>query len=114
MTDGVGKMTCDDSILSVRQRGLVVFFGNASGAVPAINPLRLAKQGSISMTRPTLKHFMSSENERQGRVKDIFGWIKNGQLKIRIGKIFDLKDARKAHESLEARETTGKVILSAL
>ena len=109
--DGVGKMTSDQSILSVKSRGMCVFFGNASGPVPPIDPLRLTKQGSITLTRPSLMHFVKNKNEKEERIKDIFNWIINGKLKLHIGMKFGLKDARKAHEALEGRQTTGKIIL---
>lgn len=109
--DGVGLSTHICSMKSVKQRGLVVFFGNASGPIPPIDPLSLVKYGSIFITRPTLAHYISDYSEFSQRFTDIFTWIEKGQLEIKIDKIFKLEDAGKAHDYIESGQTKGKVLL---
>ena len=73
--DGVGKMTAMKSLQCCAKRGMMVYFGNASGAVPPIDPLLLMRQGSVMMTRPSLKDFCRTREERQMRVDELFQWI---------------------------------------
>jgi NADPH:quinone reductase len=109
--DGVGAATFDDSIDLLRPRGMMVTFGNASGPVPEIQPLLLAQKGSIFLTRPTMAHYTRTREELMGRVDDLFDWIADGTLEVRVGQEYQLKDAAEAHRALESRETTGKVLL---
>lgn len=109
--DGVGKDTFDGSLASLRIRGTLVLFGAASGAVPPVDPQRLNSGGSLSLTRPTLAHFLLNPQERLWRSTEIFGAVVDGSLKVRIGATYPLADARRAHEDLEGRRTTGKVLL---
>jgi len=109
--DGVGAATFEKSIDLLRPRGLMVTFGNASGPVPEIAPLLLAEKGSIFLTRPTMAHYIQTREELLGRSGDLFGWIRSGDLQVRIGAEYPLERAADAHRSLEARQTTGKVIL---
>lgn len=109
--DGVGKDTFDGSLASLRTRGFMVLFGAASGAVPPVNPQRLAAGGSLSLTRPTLVHFLGNPQERLWRSGDIFGAVTDGSLMVRIGATYPLAEAQRAHEDLEGRRTTGKVLL---
>eukprot|EP01084_Bolivina_argentea_P073707 133742_1 len=109
--DGVGKRTANNSLKCCKVRGMMVYFGNASGAVDPVDPLILCRQGSVFMTRPTLKDYCRTKQEKQMRVDDIFKWIAQKKLKIRIGSEFALKDVRKAHEALESRRTMGKIVL---
>eukprot|EP01027_Heterolobosea_sp_BB2_P025617 GEZU01039315.1.p3 GENE.GEZU01039315.1~~GEZU01039315.1.p3 ORF type:complete len:102 (+),score=38.28 GEZU01039315.1:64-369(+) len=92
-------------------RGFVVFFGNASGPVPPIDPLLLSSKGSLSITRPTLAHFVASSEELHSRATDLFNWLRSGQLKLNIYKVFDLAEASKAHDEIQSGATTGKIIL---
>lgn len=104
--DGVGKATFDWSLAAVRPRGMLVLYGAASGPVPPFDPMRLESEGSLFLTRPTLRHYSSRE-----RAAEVFGWIKEGRLEVRIGGRYPLEQARNAHEDLEARRTTGKLLL---
>jgi NADPH2:quinone reductase len=109
--DGVGKETFEGSLASLRPRGLLASFGNASGAVPPFSPLVLSQKGSLFLTRPTLAHYTLSPAELRGRCDDLFAAITGGALKVRIGATFPLVNAADAHRALEGRATTGKVLL---
>lgn len=108
--DGVGKDTFDASLASLRVRGTMVLFGAASGAVPPFDPQRLQHGGSLMLTRPTLTHFTADPAELHRRTGDLFGWIADG-LDIRIHDRYPLAEAARAHTDLEARRTTGKLLL---
>jgi NADPH2:quinone reductase len=109
--DGVGKDTFDGSLSSLRARGSLVLFGAASGAVPPVDPQRLNAGGSLTLTRPSLAHFLANPQERLWRSTEIFGAVADGSLSVRIGATYPLAEARQAHEDLEGRRTTGKVLL---
>ncbi|QFU88802.1 quinone oxidoreductase [Amycolatopsis sp. YIM 10] len=109
--DGVGKSTVDGSMASVRRRGMLVLFGNASGAVPPVDPLRLNAAGSIFMTRPKSNDYTATREELDWRAGELFDAVAEGSLKIRIGGSYPLAEARRAHEDLEGRRTTGKLLL---
>lgn len=109
--DGVGKSVFAQSLTLLRPRGMMVTFGNASGPVEPVSPLDLSANGSIFLTRPTLFHYVANHDELQRRADDLFGWIADGKLDIRIGARFDLAAAPDAHRALEGRQTTGKVLL---
>jgi NADPH2:quinone reductase len=109
--DGVGKDTFDGSLASLRARGFLVLFGAASGAVPPVDPQRLNAGGSLSLTRPKLADFLANPQERLWRSSEIFAAVADGSLNVRIGASYPLAEARRAHEDLEGRRTTGKVLL---
>jgi NADPH2:quinone reductase len=109
--DGVGKSVFTQSLTLLRPRGMMVTFGNASGPVDPISPLELSANGSLYLTRPTLFHHVRTPAELQGRADDLFAWVGSGDLDVRIGARFALRDAAEAHRALEARTTTGKVLL---
>ena len=109
--DGVGKSTFDQDLNVLRPRGYLVLFGGASGAVPAFDPIKLSQKGSLYLTRPSLMHYMATREELEQRAGDVFSMINAGQLKLRIGQTYKLEDAAQAHRDLEARKTTGKVLL---
>jgi NADPH2:quinone reductase len=109
--DGVGKDTFDGSLASLRTRGSLVLFGAASGPVPPVDPQRLNAGGSLTLTRPSLAHFLGNPQERLWRSTEIFGAAADGSLNVRIGATYPLAEARRAHEDLEGRRTTGKVLL---
>lgn len=109
--DGVGKDTFDGSLASLRTRGFLVLFGAASGAVPPVDPQRLNAGGSLSLTRPKLADFLANPQERLWRSSEVFGAAADGSLKVRIGATYPLAEARRAHEDLQGRRTTGKVLL---
>jgi NADPH2:quinone reductase len=109
--DGVGQAVFDRSLELLRPRGMMVQFGNASGAVEPISPLRLSQGGSLFLTRPTLFDYISTRQELLARSTDLFTWIGNDQLNVRIGQRFPMAEAAEAHRALAARRTTGKVLL---
>jgi NADPH2:quinone reductase len=111
--DGVGAATFEQGLDLIRPRGMMVTFGNASGPPPEISPLILASKGSIYLTRPTMRHYLADRSELMRRASDLFEWVGNGDLEVRIGAEFPLADAADAHRALEGRATTGKVILVA-
>jgi|LauGreDrversion4_2_1035121.scaffolds.fasta_scaffold24871_1 NADPH2:quinone reductase len=109
--DGVGRETFDGSLASLRPRGLLASFGNASGPVPPVAPLLLSQKGSLFLTRPTLAHYVATTAELRARAADLFAWIADGSLCVRIGATFPLARTADAHRALESRATTGKVLL---
>lgn len=109
--DSVGKSTFEASLASLGKRGLMVCYGNASGPAPAIEPGRLARLGSLYLTRPTLFDYVASRQELETSASALFERIGAGDLKIEIGQTWPLADARKAHEALEGRATTGATVL---
>lgn len=109
--DGVGKSVFSQSLSLLRPRGMMVTFGNASGPVDPISPLELSANGSLFLTRPTLFHYLRTHAEMQNRADELFGWLASGDLDVRIGARYALRDAAEAHRALEGRATTGKVLL---
>ena len=109
--DGVGKDTFDDSMSVLRPRGMLALYGAASGPVPPVDPQRLNAGGSLFLTRPTLGHYAATREELLWRTRDLFGWIAAGDLTVHIGGRYPLEEARRAHDDLEARRTTGKLLL---
>jgi NADPH2:quinone reductase len=109
--DGVGKDTFDGSLSCLRTRGMMVLFGGASGQVPPFDLQRLNAGGSLFITRPKLKDHLLTAEERQWRSRELFDEVLAGRLDIRIGATYPLAEAAKAHEDLQARRTTGKLLL---
>jgi NADPH2:quinone reductase len=109
--DGVGRDTFDGSLASLRIRGMLVLFGGASGPVPPFDPQRLNAGGSLYLTRPTMGHYLRDARERRWRSDEVFAAAAAGSLKVRIGARYSLAEAAQAHDDLEQRRTTGKVIL---
>jgi NADPH:quinone reductase len=109
--DAVGAATFAKSMNCLRPRGYLVFFGQASGPVPPVDPLTLMNKGSIFLTRPTLHHYAATQEEIAWRTGDLFKWIQSGELKLRCDYTFPIAEAAKAQTELEARRTTGKVLL---
>jgi NADPH2:quinone reductase len=110
--DSVGKTTFEGSLKCLRPRGLLALYGASSGAVPPFDPIRLSTMGSLYITRPTLKDYVQTREELEKRAADIFGWVTEGKLHVRIGHRYPLADAQQAHRDLEGRKTTGKVLLT--
>jgi NADPH2:quinone reductase len=108
--DGVGRDTFDASLDSLRPRGTLVLYGAASGRVPPFDPQRLEPAGSVFLTRPTLRHHIVERSELDRRASDLFGWIAAG-LAVRVHERYPLGEARRAHEDLQSRRTTGKLLL---
>ncbi|GLZ36975.1 quinone oxidoreductase [Actinokineospora sp. NBRC 105648] len=109
--DGVGKTTFDGSLSVVRPRGYLVLFGASSGPVPPVDPQRLNQAGSIYLTRPSLAPYIATPEELRWRTDELFGAIATGALKITIGGRYPLAEAQRAHEDLQGRRTTGKLLL---
>lgn len=109
--DGVGKDTFDGSLASVKVRGLVALFGAASGPVPPVDPQRLNQAGSVFLTRPSTGAYLLTREELEWRAGDVFAAVANGTLTIRIGGRYPLGEAQRAHEDLQGRRTTGKLLL---
>ena len=109
--DGVGKDTWETSLDCLQPRGLMVSYGNASGAVPPIEPLALSRAGSLFLTRPTLYHYIATRDARIAAADRLFAMIGAGTLPTDIGQSFPLDQAADAHRALEARATTGSTIL---
>ena len=109
--DSVGASTFTKSLDSLKPRGMMVTYGNASGPVPAVEPLLLNQKGSLFLTRPSLGAYAANREELLWRAGDLFKWILAGELKLRIEHTYPLANARRAHEDLEARKTTGKLLL---
>jgi NADPH2:quinone reductase len=109
--DGVGRSTFTASLDSLARRGTLALYGGASGPVESVDPMTLNAKGSVFLTRPTLAHHVESRDELLARSGDVFGWIGSGTVNFRIGQRYPLADARRAHEDLEGRRTTGKLLL---
>jgi NADPH:quinone reductase len=109
--DSVGKTTFEQSLQCLRPRGLLVLFGGASGAVQPFDLIRLSTMGSLYVTRPTMKDYVATRADLEARAKDVLDGVANGSLKLRIEHIYPLTDAAHAHRDLEARKTTGKLLL---
>jgi NADPH2:quinone reductase len=109
--DSVGKTTFEGSLASLRPRGLLVLFGQSSGAVPPFDLGRLNAMGSLFVTRPSLAHYTADRAELELRAGAVFAAIAARQLQVRIGAEFPLARAADAHRALEGRATTGKVLL---
>jgi NADPH2:quinone reductase len=109
--DGVGKSTFDASLASLRPRGLMVLFGGASGQVPPLDLQRLNSGGSLYVTRPTLGHYVATRAELVERGTSVLGDLAAGRLSLQIGGRYPLENAAAAYDDLEARRTTGKLLL---
>ena len=109
--DSVGKDTFDDSLRCLRPRGLMVSFGNASGAVEPFRPAVLAAKGSLYLTRPTLATYTATREDLVATTSDVFDVVGQGVVKIEINQTYPLRDAAQAHRDLEARRTTGSTVL---
>jgi len=109
--DSVGKTTFEKSLNCLAPLGYLVLYGQASGPVPPFDPAVLSAKGSLFLTRPTLGHYTADRASLEKRAGDVLGWIAAGKLTLRMEHHFALRDAAKAHASLEGRQTTGKVLL---
>ena len=109
--DPVGKATWEGSLNCLRPRGMAVFFGNASGPVPPVEPLALTSRGSLFMTRPSLVHYAAKREELLERASDVLGWVSSGKVNVEIGETFPLSEAGEAQRKLAARLTSGKLLL---
>ena len=109
--DGVGKDAFEASLDCLKPRGMMVTYGNASGPVAPISPLILSQKGSLFLTRPTLAHYTRTTAELDETAADLFAVIEKGVVKIAPPTRYKLGDAAQAHRDLEARKTTGSLVL---
>lgn len=109
--DSVGKTTFDGSLDSLARRGMLALFGQSSGPVPPFDPQVLNRKGSLFLTRPTLNDYVATRDELLARMNEVLGWVRVGELSVRVGAEFPLEKVADAHRALSARKTTGKVVL---
>jgi NADPH2:quinone reductase len=109
--DSVGQSTFAKGLECLRPRGMMVLYGQSSGPVDRIDPQLLSQKGSLFLTRPTLAHYVATREELAERASAVLGWVLDGSMKVSIAREFPLAAAAEAHRELEARRTTGKVLL---
>ena len=109
--DSVGRTTFDRSLDCLAPRGMMVLFGQSSGPVPALDPQLLNRKGSLYLTRPTITHYTATREELLSRANELFGWTRDGSLRIRIDRELPLEQAAEGQRALEERRTMGKVVL---
>ncbi len=109
--DSVGQATFEKSLNVLRPRGYMVLFGQSSGLVPPFDLGELNRKGSLFVTRPSLFHYIAERKDLLWRAGDLFNWLADGSLKVRIDRTLPLADAAEAHRLLAARETAGKLLL---
>ncbi len=109
--DSVGKDTFDKSLDCLMPRGYLVLFGGSSGPVPPFDAQILNAKGSLYLTRPSLGHYVATRDELLQRAGDVLGWIESGKLKLRVEHTYPLAEAARAHQDLNGRKTTGKLLL---
>ncbi len=108
--DAIGATTFEEGMAALRTRGMFVLYGMASGPAPDYDPQKLQAK-SLYLTRPGLPGYIATREELEQRAGDVLNWIAEGKLDVRIGERYPLEDARRAHEDLEARRSTGKLLL---
>lgn len=109
--DSVGKTTFAKSLNVLAPRGMLVTFGQSSGAVPPFDPLLLSQRGSLFLTRPVLGHYIATRDELLARADETLGWVADGRLKVRIDSEYPLAAVADAHRRLESRKSAGKILL---
>jgi NADPH2:quinone reductase len=109
--DSVGKTTWEKSLDALRPRGYFVLFGASSGPVPPFDPQHLNHKGALFATRPSLQYYVATRDELEWRARELFAAVLDGTLSLRVEHTYPLADAARAHEDLEARKTTGKLLL---
>jgi NADPH:quinone reductase len=109
--DSVGKTTFDKSLNCLRPRGMLVLFGGSSGPVPPFDLIQLSGKGSLYVTRPTIWHYIATHAELEWRAAKVLDWVATGELKLRMEHMYPLAEAAQAQIDLEARKTTGKILL---
>jgi NADPH:quinone reductase len=109
--DSVGKTTFDGSLDCLAPRGMMVLFGQSSGPVPQFDPQLLNRKGSLFLTRPSLGPYVASRKELESRTADLFQWVRNGAVRVRVDRSYPLTKAAEAHRALESRATAGKILL---
>jgi len=109
--DSVGKTTFEKGLNCLTRRGMMVLYGQSSGPIGSFDPQVLSQKGSLFLTRPTIAHYIATRAELVTRAGEVLSWLKSGTLKVRIEHEFSLAEAAEAHRALEARKTTGKLLL---
>ena len=109
--DSVGKTTFEGSLNCLRPRGMLALFGASSGPVPPFDLIQLSSKGSLFITRPTLWHYIATRAELEQRANDVLGWAASGEIKLRAEHVYPLIQAAQAQIDMEARKTTGKILL---
>jgi len=109
--DSVGQATFEGSLDCLAPLGLMVTFGNASGPVPPVNLALLAMKGSLFLTRPTFMTYTARREDLVAAVAELFAVVESGAVKVSINHRYPLAEAAAAHRALEARETTGSIVL---
>ena len=109
--DSVGMTTYEGSLNVLRPLGMLVLFGQSSGAVPPIDPLVLSQKGSLYLTRPSLAHYIADAASFSNRATKVLNWVAQKTLKLRIRRIYPLAEVAQAQRDLESRKTTGKLVV---
>ena len=109
--DSVGKTTFEKGLNCLTRRGMMVLYGQSSGPIASFDPQVLSQKGSLFLTRPTLAHYITTRAELVARAGEVLSWVKSGTLKVRIEHEFSLAETAEADRALEARKTTGKLLL---
>ena len=109
--DSVGKTTFEKGLNCLTRRSMMVLYGQSSGPIGSFDPQVLSQKGSLFLTRPTLAHYVATRAELVARAGEVLSWVKSGTLKVRIEHEFSLAETAEAHRALEARKTTGKLLL---
>src|SRR5213083_821684 len=109
--DSVGKTTFEKGLNCLTRRGMMVLYGQSSGPIGSFDPQVLSQKGSLFLTRPTIAHYITTRADLLERAGEVLDWIKSGKLSVRIDRELPLGQAAEAHRLLEARQTTGKVLL---
>ena len=109
--DSVGRTTFDGSLRCLAPRGTLALYGGSSGPVPLFDPMVLSQLGSLFLTRPTLWHYVAERETLLRRAGEVFGWVADGTLRVRVHRTYPLEAAAAAHRDLESRATAGKLLL---
>jgi NADPH2:quinone reductase len=109
--DSVGKTTFDKSLNCLRPRGMMALFGSSSGPVPPVDPQTLNAKGSLFLTRPSLAHHVLTRDELLWRAGEVLNAVASGKLRLRIDRVYPMRQVADAHRALESRATTGKLLI---
>jgi NADPH2:quinone reductase len=107
----VGKTTFDKSLNCLRPRGMMALFGSSSGPVPPVDPQTLNAKGSLFLTRPSLAHHVLTRDELLWRAGEVLNAVASGKLRLRIDRVYPMRQVADAHRALESRATTGKLLI---
>ena len=110
--DSVGKATFEQSLDSLKPHGLLALYGSASGPPPPVDTSDLRDKGSLYVSRPSLAHYARTTDELERRAAEVFAWVQDGSLELKVDRELPLAEAAEAQRALESRETSGKVLLA--